>query len=186
MVDELELIRKFPHIRQREQALETLRLLIDETGKNGFPRCLLIFTGTDTFFDDDRAGLKSYEALDKRVAVPAGPSGKISVKQPVIVLEGLNQERLLSVISKVRDIHGIAYDWNSRDYISNDFLQKITQEWTAFGDGNGTRRPRPILRELINILDVCEESPGVDVNEFFGISMDNNSMAKELGDILNE
>ncbi|HLP48126.1 MAG TPA: BREX system ATP-binding domain-containing protein, partial [Candidatus Kapabacteria bacterium] len=30
MVDELEVIRKFPHARQREQAFETLRLLIDE------------------------------------------------------------------------------------------------------------------------------------------------------------
>ncbi len=186
MVDELELIRKFPHVRQREQALETLRLLIDETGKNGFPGCLLIFTGTDTFFEDDRAGLKSYEALDKRVAAPGGPGSKISVKQPVIILEGLNQERLLSVISKVRDIHGAAYDWNSRDYISDDFLQKMTKEWTAFGDGNITRKPRPILRELINILDVCEENPGVDLDEFFGMSMDSNSIAKELGDILNE
>lgn len=184
MVDELEVIRKFPHARQREQAFETLRMLIDETGKNGFPGCLLIFTGTDTFFDDDRTGLKSYEALDHRVAVPDVPSGKISVKQPVIRLEGLNQERLFAVISKVRDIHGTAYGWNSREYISGDFLKKITEEWTAFGDGSITRKPRPILRELINILDVCEENPGVDLNEFFKLSMDNGRMAKEIGDIL--
>ena len=37
LVDELELVRKFPHARQREQALETLRLLIDEAGRNALP-----------------------------------------------------------------------------------------------------------------------------------------------------
>ena len=162
MVDELELIRRFPHTRQREQALETLRLLIDETGKNGLPGCLLIFTGTDTFFEDDRAGLKSYEALDNRVALPGGLHGMISMKQPVISLEKLNQERLIAAAEKIRDIHGVAYDWKSRDYIPDDFLIKLVQGWTTFGDGSVTRKPRPFLRELIHILDLCEENPGIE------------------------
>ncbi len=110
LVDELELIRKFPHARQREQALEILRLLIDESGKNGLPGCLQIFTGTDTFFEDDRAGLKSYEALADRVSIPNGPDGYISVRQPVITLQGLSQSKLLAVITRVRDIHSIAYE----------------------------------------------------------------------------
>jgi len=186
MVDELELIRKFPHARQREQALETLRLLIDETGKNGFPGCLLIFTGTDTFFEDDRAGLKSYEALDNRVAVPGGLNGMVSVKQPVICLEGLNRERLISVVSKVRDIHGSAYTWNSGEYVSDDFIERLVTEWTAFGDESVTRKPRPVLRELINILDLCEENPGVNLDGFFRIPLNSGTMTKEIGDNLSE
>jgi len=186
MVDEVEAIRRFPHARQREQALETLRLLIDETGKNGFPRCLLIFTGTDTFFEDDRAGLKSYEALANRVAAPGGPARMVSIKQPVICLEGLNQEKLLSVVSKVRDIHGTAYGWNSRDYVTDDFLQKIVQDWTHFGSDSIPRSPRLVLKDLINILDICEENPGVDLNEFSSIPADNRILAKEIGDIFLE
>jgi hypothetical protein len=184
MVDELELIRKFPHARQREQALETLRLLIDETGKNGFPGCLLIFTGTDTFFEDDRAGLKSYEALDNRVASPGGPNGMISVRQPVVCLEGLNRERLISVARKLRNIHGIAYEWDSVNLIPDDFIVKLVQEWTSFGEENITRKPRPVLREFINILDLFEENPGVNLNEVFEMPMDNTAMAKEFDDIL--
>jgi hypothetical protein len=186
MVDELELIRKFPHTRQREQALETLRLLIDETGKNGFPGCLLVFTGTDTFFDDDRAGLKSYEALDNRVAVPTGLNGMMSVRQPVICLEGLNKERLTSVVSKVRDIHGNAYGWHSGDYVPDEFLGKLVREWTSFGDESVTRKPRPVLREFIHLLDLCEENPGVDLNEFFAAPMGSSTAAKEISDILEE
>ncbi len=165
MVDELELIRKFPHTRQREQALETLRLLIDETGKNDLPGCLLIFTGTDTFFDDERAGLRSYEALHNRVAQPISLGGKVSVRQPVIRLEGLNRERLMSVVKKVRDIHGMAYDWDSREKISDNFLEKLILEWTSFENESVSRRPRPVLREFIHILDLCEENPGVSQDD---------------------
>lgn len=186
MVDELELIRKFPHTRQREQALETLRMLIDETGKNGFPGCLLIFTGTDTFFEDDRAGLKSYQALDDRVASPGGPNGMTSVRQPVLYLEGLNTERLIEVAQKLRFIHGIAYDWDSVNLISDDFIEKLVGEWTSFGTENIARKPRPVLREFINILDLCEENPGVNLNEVFEMPMDNTAMAKEFNDILSE
>jgi hypothetical protein len=186
MVDELELVRKFPHTRQREQALETLRLLIDETGKNNFPGCLLIFTGTDAFFEDDRAGLKSYEALDNRVAVPDSPTGMVSIRQPVICLEALNEERLMSVVKKVRDIHGAAYEWNTKDYVSNEYIEELVRGWTSFGDGNVAKRPRPVLRELIHILDLCEENPGINLEELSRVPITTGNIAKELGNLFED
>ncbi len=144
IVDELELIRKFPHVRQREQALEVLRLLIDESGKNNFPGCLLIFTGTDTFFEDDRTGIKSYEALADRVSTLASPEGIVSVRQPVITLQGLNQSKLLSVISRIRDLHGLAYTWDAAGTFTDDTLQKLVRDWTAFGEDSVSRKPRPV------------------------------------------
>ncbi|MFQ5641208.1 MAG: BREX system ATP-binding domain-containing protein [bacterium] len=185
LVDELELIRRFPHARQREQALEILRLLIDESGKNGFSGCLLMLTGTDTFFEDDRAGLKSYEALSERVIVPNAPEGMISMRQPVITLEGLNKPRLLAVAGKVRDIHGIAYNWNSQERLPDEALEKLVKDWTAFGEESVSRKPRPILRELINILDLCEENPSVSYSELFQIGTDNKDMAAQITNILN-
>lgn len=145
LIDELELIRKFPQARQREQALEILRLLIDESGKNNFPSCLLIFTGTDTFFEDDRAGIKSYEALADRVSAPPSIDGKTSIRQPILVLQGLDQAKLLSVITRVRDIHGIAYNWDVQKKFPDDILLKLVQDWTAFGEESISRKPRPII-----------------------------------------
>ena len=185
LVDELELIRRFPHTRQREQALEILRLLIDESGKNGFPGCLLIFTGTDAFFEDDRAGLKSYEALSERVLVPNAHEGILSMRQPVITLEGLNKARLFSVTCKVRDIHGIAYNWNSKERLPDHFLDRFVQDWTNFGGDSISRKPRPVLREFINILDVCEENPSISYNELFQIKAEKVEMAYQIADILN-
>jgi hypothetical protein len=186
LVDELELIRRFPHTRQREQALEILRLLIDESGRNGFPGCLLIFTGTDTFFEDDRAGLKSYEALAERVAVPDAHEGMLSIRQPVMTLEGLDESKLLAVSSKVRDIHGIAYDWNPQERFPDEALQKLTHDWTVFGEESIKIKPRRVLRYLIHCLDLCEENPDLSYSELFQSNPDEKSAVAEITKILNQ
>lgn len=186
LVDELELIRRFPHTRQREQALEILRLLIDESGKNSFPGCLLIFTGTDTFFEDDRAGLKSYEALADRVSIPSGPDGLINVRQTVIKLQGLSQPKLLAVIGQVRDIHGIAYNWDAINRFPDSALQKLVRDWTAFGEESVSRKPRPIIREFIHILDLCEENPSISHEELIHINNPDKKMVSQITDILNK
>jgi hypothetical protein len=184
LVDELELIRKFPHARQREQALEVLRLLIDESGKNNFPGCLLIFTGTDTFFEDDRTGIKSYEALADRVSLPNSPDGVSSVKQPVISLQGLNQFKLLEVITRIRDIHGIAYNWEVLKKFSDDTLLKLVQDWTSFGEDSVSRKPRPIIREFIHILDICEENPDISQEELIRIESSEKETISQITNIL--
>jgi hypothetical protein len=166
LVDELELIRKFPHARQREQALETLRLLIDEAGRNALPGCLVIFTGTDEFFEDERYGLRSYEALAERVMTPITHENFVSVRQPIISLESLDRERLAHVIYKIRDLYGIAYNWDARHFAGDDSINKLIGDWTIFGEESIEKKPRPILREFIQMLDLCEENKGVDLSQF--------------------
>lgn len=166
LVDELELVRKFPHARQREQALETLRLLIDEAGRNALPGCLIIFTGTDEFFEDERYGLKSYEALAERVMTPLTHESFVSMRQPIIRLESLDRERLANVIFKIRDLYGIAYNWDSQQYADDQSITQLIEEWTIFGEESIDRKPRPILREFIQMLDLCEENKGINLSQF--------------------
>jgi hypothetical protein len=166
LVDELELVRKFPQTRQREQALETLRLLIDEAGRNALPGCLIIFTGTDEFFEDERYGLKSYEALAERVTTLFRHDDLVSMRQPIIKLESLDRQRLMSVILKIRDLYGIAYNCDTSQFANDESVSKLIEEWTMFGDESIDRKPRPILREFIQMLDLCEENKGVHISQF--------------------
>lgn len=166
LVDELELVRKFPHARQREQALETLRLLIDEAGRNALPGCLVIFTGTDEFFEDERYGLKSYEALAERVMTPFTHENFVSMRQPIISLEALDYERLTHVLFKIRDLYGIAYSWDAIQFADDETIRKLIREWTTFGEESVDRKPRPILRDFIQRLDLCEENKGVHLLQF--------------------
>ncbi len=166
LVDELELVRKFPHARQREQALETLRLLIDEAGRNALPGCLMIFTGTDEFFEDERYGLKSYEALAERVMTTFKREGFVSMRQPIIQLESLDRERLTSMIMKIRDLYGIAYSWEAGKFADDGSVAQMITDWTMFGEESVDRKPRPVIREFIHLLDLCEENKGVSLIEF--------------------
>lgn len=168
LIDELELVRRFPQARQRERAYETLRLLIDECGENRLPGCLLVCTGTDQLFEDERYGLASYRALSHRVAPPQAAQGAVSVRQPIISLEALDQERLLEVALRVRDVHARAYDWVAEDQVPRSLLERMVEEWTVFGEGHTGRLPRPFLREVVHLLDLCQERPEVPASEYLG------------------
>jgi hypothetical protein len=163
-VDEVELIRRYAHQRSREQALQTLRLLVDEAFNKGLPGSLMLFTGTDAFFDDERAGLKSYEPLAERMLPPID-SDTPSVRQSIISLEGLNQQRLQEMAHRIREIHGIAYQWEINKRLPDEALVKQVEQWTAFGDDQVSRQPRPVLREFVQILDILEENPSMEIGD---------------------
>ncbi|TGG95040.1 hypothetical protein E4656_01020 [Natronospirillum operosum] len=167
LIDELELVRRRPHKGTRDQAYETLRALIDEVGENRLPRCLLVSTGTDTFFDDRRYGLASYEALYHRVCAPELTESFNSVRQPVIRLEGLNRERLIELATRARSIHARAYHWEAEQRLPDRDLQALVDKWTEFGGDCIDRLPRPFLRQLVHVLDICEENPQIQASECF-------------------
>lgn len=165
LVDELELVRRRPHKQTRDRAYETLRALIDEVGENHLPGCLLVSTGTDTFFDDRRYGLASYEALYHRVSSPELGDNFRSVRQPVLRLEGLNEERLLELAERTRSIHAVAYDWSAEHRVGDEDLRLLVDTWTSFGGECIDRLPRPFLRQLVHMLDICEENPQIRASD---------------------
>jgi len=166
IVDEVELVRRFPQARQRERAYETLRLLIDECGENRLPGCLLLCTGTDQLFEDERYGLPSYRALIQRVSPPPAAAGAVSVRQPILPLDPLDRDRLLDVALRVREIHGLAYGWDAEGRVPRAVLERKVDECTLFGEGETARLPRPFLRETVHLLDLCEERPEVPAEQY--------------------
>jgi len=180
VLDELELVRRFPHARQRERAYETLRLLIDESGENGLPGCMLVCTGTDQLFEDERYGLASYQALAHRVCPPQASNGPLSVRQPIVSLAPLDQELLLEVALRVRKIHGLAYDWDAQGKVGRSVLERMVADWTLFGESHAPRLPRPFLREIVHLLDLCEERPGLPAEDYLKGPVDRGSMADSV------
>jgi hypothetical protein len=160
LVDELELVQRFPRAHDRARAYEILRQLMDEVGENRLPHCLLIFTGTDALFEDTRFGLPSYEALAGRIRQPDLLSEHTSMRQPVIRLEGLDQDRLRDVLTRVREIHATAYGWPALNRVPDTIVGQMTAQW-------GGRQPRGILRDFVHVLDLCEENPSVNPEDCF-------------------
>ncbi|MCK5243566.1 DUF2791 family P-loop domain-containing protein, partial [bacterium] len=72
---------------------------------------------------------------------------------------GLNKDKLKSVVSRVRDIHGVAYKWDAQARMPDKEIEDLLGQWTTAGSETITRVPRPVLRELVQILDILEENP---------------------------
>lgn len=186
VLDELELVRRFPHARQRERAYETLRLLIDECGENDLPGCLLVCTGTDQLFEDDRYGLPSYRALAHRVTPPRTAEARVSPRQPIMPLAPLDRDGLLDVALRVRDIHSLAYGWPAEERVPRALLERMVEMWTAFGDARVERLPRPVLREVVNLLDLCEEHPEIPADEYLRTPTSERERAESVLAILDD
>lgn len=186
VLDELELVRRFPHARQRERAYETLRLLIDECGENDLPGCLLVCTGTDQLFEDDRYGLSSYRALAHRVSPPQTADAPVSLRQPIMQLTPFDREGLLDVAIRVRDIHATAYGWAADERVPRTLLEQMVERWTAFGDAHVERLPRPVLREVVNLLDLCEEHPEIPAEEYLRTASGERDLAESVLAVLDD
>lgn len=167
IIDELEVVRRRPHQRSRDQAYETLRALVDEAGENRLPGCLMISTGTSTFFTDERHGLASYEALAERIKAPDNLSAHQSMRQPVISLDGLDGDRLRDVARRTRALHGEAFGWPAETRVTDAEVDELVEKWVAFGGDSIDRLPRPFLRQLVHVLDLCEEHPDLSARECF-------------------
>src|SRR5690606_38172623 len=94
IVDEAETIQRLSYQRQREDAYEVLRVLIDSAGENRFPGCLFVVTGTEHFFQDPLQGLKSYKALADRIERPDTFTTQTTSRQPILHLTGLQRDDL--------------------------------------------------------------------------------------------
>lgn len=180
LIDELELVRRRPHKRVRDQAYETLRSLLDETGENRLPGTLLLSTGTDTFFEDRQYGIASYEALLHRIQAPEYGDAHRSMRQPIIQLEGFDAARLRSIARRTRAVHGLAYGWPAGERLSDNDVDLIVDRWSAFGGEQIDRLPRPFLRQFVYLLDLCEENPDLEPRELMQDPMDDPEASEAL------
>jgi hypothetical protein len=80
----------------------------------------------------------------------------------------------------------MSYNWNSTEKFPDEALNKLAQDWTAFGEETISRKPRPILREFIHILDLCEENPNISYKELVNLEKIENNIVTEITDLLQQ
>lgn len=163
--DETELIRGLNRADMRQAAYENIKLLLDKTAQGDLTRCYFVFAGTEDLFSDERKGLPSYPALHDRIRPRHQKIADRTIQEvrsPVMFLEGFTRARLIEVATKVRDIHGLAYEWEPRHRLDEQFLGDLAEALsTKFGQEARTF-PRGFLKHVVDILDLCEQDPAYD------------------------
>ncbi|MBM3269053.1 MAG: DUF2791 family P-loop domain-containing protein [Candidatus Sericytochromatia bacterium] len=163
--DETELVRSVGRADMRQGAYENIKHLLDRTAQGDLSRCYFVFAGTEVVFSDEQKGIPSYPALFDRIRPRHQKIADRSVQEvrsPVLVLEGFSRARLIEVARKVRDIHGLAYEWEPVHRLADAFLEELADSLTMRFGQEARTFPRGFLKHLVDILDLCEQDPTFD------------------------
>jgi hypothetical protein len=152
VLDEVETIQRM-NAQTREKSLNALRQLMDMLAKDELPGLYLIITGTRDFFEGYK-GLKALAPLYQRVQVTFGDDPRWdNPRASQIRLQPFNDDRLLEVGTRIREIYPARNPARVAQGIDDRFLQALVAQVTAGFGGKVALTPRLFLRELIDVMD---------------------------------
>ncbi|MDQ3363905.1 MAG: BREX system ATP-binding protein BrxD [Myxococcota bacterium] len=152
VLDEVETIQRM-NLQTREKSLNALRQLMDMIGKDELPGLYLVITGTRDFFEGYK-GLKALAPLHQRVHVNFADDARWdNMRSPQVRLMPFNDDRLLTVGTRVRDLYPAKNASRVATRVDDTFLRALVGQVTAGFRGKVTLAPRLFLRELIDVLD---------------------------------
>ena len=165
LIDELVNIYKIPNAITRQYNYEKILTMYNDTLQGKAKHLGIIMGGTPQCIEDTRRGVYSYEALRSRLA--EGRFGREGVKDmlaPVIHLVPLTYEEMLVLTEKLADIHAGLFGYQ-RKVTQDDLVNFIKLEFGRIGSGSHIT-PREVIRDLIELLDIIYQNPGINVSEF--------------------
>ena len=121
----------------------------------------VIFAGTDSFMDDRRRGLASYEALATRLADNTfAVDGLKDYSGPTIRLPNLTVEDLVVLLHNIRNVFA---NGNPAQYLIPDEGIKIYIQYCAGRlGGDFFQTPRDAVKGFVGLLSVLEQNPATD------------------------
>lgn len=121
----------------------------------------VVFAGTDTFMDDKRRGLASYEALATRLANNSfAIDGLRDYSGPVIRLQNLTVEDLYVLLHNIRNVY--AAGDSSCYLVPDEALKAYIQHCAKRLGAESYQTPREAAKGFVELLSVLEQNPGTD------------------------
>jgi hypothetical protein len=122
-----------------------------------------MFGGTDTFLEDRRRGLASYEALASRLAANTFVrDGLKDFSGPVIRLLNLSPEDLFVLLHNIRSVFALGDP--SKHLIDENTLKLFMNHCAKTLGSDFFLTPRDSVKAFVGFLSVIEQNPGVNVN----------------------
>lgn len=121
----------------------------------------VVFAGTDTFMDDRRRGLMSYEAFTTRLANNTfAVDGLRDYSGPVIRLQNLTAEDLYVLLHNIRHVY--AAGDVARYLVPDEALKAFIQHCVQTLGAEFYQTPRDAAKGFVGFLSVLEQNPGTD------------------------
>lgn len=138
--------------KAREQSWGQVARIVDVW--TAWPRTLWVFAVTSEVVDHHR-GMLSNAGLHQRVALQE-QDGIRSLRQPQLVLEPMNEDRLRRVARRVVDLYPADDVTRLRDACTDDVIAGLVARVAAGFSGHTQMIPRAFLRAFVNLLDAFD------------------------------
>ena len=177
VLDEVETIQRMPS-NTREKSLNALRQLMDMLVNEELPGLYLVVTGTPDFYDGYQ-GLKGLAPLYQRVVTKFDAEPRFdNLRAPQVRLPAFDAGRLLLVGQRVRDLFPATHPERVAD-VDDAFLEALVDKVTAAFGGRVDIGPRTFLRELVDILDRCDQHAEYDPRQQYDLRIDEAALSPE-------
>lgn len=170
LLDEAESIPSIMRSKDRDQAYDNIRELMDNTdgrGKGGTNKCMFVYATTPTFFES-REGIKTYPALYQRVKDELKDQFQLTrVRNPRATIIDLEQDPLkfdemLEIAKRIRTIHSVAFDWKPSTKVSDDTLKEYVNFLDSQNLTTDISKPRILVKSVTQLLDICMQDESFD------------------------
>ena len=181
MVDELVNIYKIPHSVSRHNNYEKLLTMYNDTLQGKAKHIGFLMGCTPQCIEDRYRGIFSYEALRSRLAEGHFATEEVKdLSAPIIRLQMLSQEEIYILVEKLRDIHGLLYQYEPI-LTHEDLVYFLEVEYNRVG-AESHITPREIIRDFIELVGIIHQNPQMRVAEILG----NNSFQMAKGGLTDE
>jgi hypothetical protein len=156
-IDEIEEIAKLSPKKRQDQSFQTLREFVDNSdGALGIRHLCTYFAATPAMFESEHY-FRRYDALATRIE-PVGT--ELNWRSPVVDLDRtpLTASEYQQITRKVRDIHQLAYEWNPKEFVTDDVLDAILN--SVQRARYRIAKPRLLCRVLVDELERARMSHG--------------------------
>mgnify|MGYP006281643835 CR=1 FL=1 len=185
VLDEVETLQR---VRSdvREKSLNALRQLIDYIDEGQFPGLFAIITGTPAFYEGPQ-GVQRLTPLAQRLHTDFSTSAKFDNPRAVqIRLQGLQQDQLVELGEKIRDIYAAGSDHEPRilDKADDDYIELLANRVAGEFGGEIRIAPRLFLKKLVaDILDRVDQFPEFDPRQDYDLTLEAEEMTEEEREI---
>jgi hypothetical protein len=161
-IDEMGVLsHRLNHPQTRNSNYETILRIVNDCLQGNVSGIGFLFGGTDTFLEDRRRGMASYEALAGRLAENTfARDGLKDVSGPVIRLRNLSPEDLFVLLHNLRNVFALGDPSNY--LIDDEGLHAFMTHCATTLGADFFLTPRDAVKAFAGLLSVIEQNPGVD------------------------
>ncbi|MEA2592953.1 MAG: hypothetical protein QOD62_2784 [Actinomycetota bacterium] len=161
-IDEMGVLsHRMNHAQARNSNYEMILRIVNDCLQGNVSGVGFLFGGTDTFLEDRRRGMASYEALASRLAENMfARDGLKDLSGPVIRLQNLSPEDLFVLLHNIRNVFALGDP--ARYPIDEEGLHAFMAHCANTLGAEFFLTPREAVKAFVGLLSVIEQNPGVD------------------------